>query len=351
MMDSRVYANLLVGIAASLAGLSRPRLALGIFDGDMLQDRVRRLTSNVRASVARTRMALGAAFASFVAIILAAGGITLPVLAQSPAAPEIHAGVQALNANDYSSALQHFNNAIAADPSNVNARLYLATACIREFAALPPAERAQISAGSSLLDICAVPQYRAVLALDPNNTNAVLGLALAAPDGAQAAHDLVMKVAAANPSDATSHYVVGTLDFKLAFLEIQKAREQAGISLKATQIPDPALRQSLRAAHEAQLQEAATMLRTAIQLVPQWPDAYAYLSLIYRFNALILDSPVDSANLVKDADALVGQAIMFRTAAKDDTTASMPLDPDAPPPMPSILPAPPPPPPPPGGAK
>ena len=93
------------------------------------------------------------------------------------------------------------------------------------------------------------------------------------------------------------------------------------------------------------------MLRTALQLDPKSPNAYAYLNLLYRCEALILDSPVDSANLSKEADALVPKAISVAKAAQNEPKASQALDPDAPPPMPSVLPAPPPPPPPPAGAK
>jgi tetratricopeptide (TPR) repeat protein len=339
MMDPRVYANLLVRIAAALAGLSHPRLALGILDGDMLQERVRRLTSNARGSIRRARIALGAAFAGFIAITIAASGVALPVLAQSPATPEIRAGVQALNNNDYAAALDHLKSAVAADPSNVNARLYLATACIRQGGAVP--------AMRSLLSTCALPQYKAVLALDRNNTNAMFGFALATPDDAQQAHDLMMKVIAANPGNSNAYYVVGTLDWKLAFPAIRKAEQQAGIPPETAQIPDPALRQSLRAAHEAQLQEGATMLRAALQLDPKSPNFYAYLNLVYRSEALLLDSPVDSANLIKEADSLVPKAIALAKAAQNEPKTSPPLDPDGPPPMPSVLPAPPPPPPPP----
>jgi Tfp pilus assembly protein PilF len=351
MMDSHVYANLLVRIAAALAGLPHPRLALGIFDGDTLQERVRRLTSNARASIARARITLGAALASFIAIILAASGIALPVLAQSPATPEIRAGVQALNNNDYATAVEHLKSAIAADPSNVNARLYLATACIRQLGALPSAERVKLSHADSPLFTCALPQYKAVLAIDPNNVSATFGLALTTLDDPQTAHDLMMKVIAANPDNANAYYVVGVLDWKLAFPSIREAELKAGIPPEITQIPDVDLRKALRAAHEAQLQEGASMLRTALQLDPKSPNAYAYLNLIYRCEALILDNPVDSANLAKDADALVPKAITAAKTAKDEPKTSATLDPDAPPPMPSILPAPPPPPPPPGGFK
>ncbi len=351
MMDSRVYANLLVRIAAALAGVPTPRLALGIFDGNTLQERVRRLTSNARASIARVRIALGAALAGFIAIILGASGIALPVLAQSPAAPEIRAGVQALNSSDYASALQHFNSAIAADPANVNARLYLATACIRQFVALPAAERAKIPPADSPLFTCALPQYKAVLALDPNNSKAMFGLALATPKDPAAAHDLMMKVIAANPDNANARYMVGALDWRLAFPAIREAQLKAGIPPEAPQIPDPAVRQTLRAAHEEQLQEGITMLRTALQLDPKSSNAYAYLNLLYRCEALILDSPVDSANLIKEADALVPQAISLAKAAQHEPKTPQTLDPDAPPPMPSILPSPPPPPPPPGAAR
>ena len=344
MMDPRVYANLLVRIAASLAGLSHPRLALGIFDGDMLQERVRRLTSNARASIARTRIALGTALAGFVAIILAASGIALPVLAQSPAAPEVRAGVQALNNNDYPAAVQRLKSAVAADPSNVNARLYLATACIRQFAALPGAERMKIAPADSPLVTCARPQYKAVLALDPNNSNAMFGLAVTTQDDTQSAHDLMVKVANASPNDASARYMVGVLDWKLAFPDIRKPEQQAGIPPESPHIPDAALRQGLRAAHEAQLQEGATMLRTALQLDPRSPNAYAYLNLVYRCDALILDNPVDSANLRKDADALVPKAISVAKAAQNEPRVSTALDPEAPSPPPPLPPTPPPPP-------
>jgi len=161
----------------------------------------------------------------------------------------------------------------------------------------------------------------------------------------------MLKVIAADPTDANARYVVGALDWRLAFADIREAEHQAGIPPTASQIPDPALRQSLRAAHEAQLQEGISMLRTALQLDPKSPNAYAYLNLLYRCEALILDSPVDSANLIKEADALVPQAISVAKAAQHEPKASQALDPDAPPPMPSVLPAPPPPPPPPGAAK
>lgn len=349
MMDSRVYANLLVRIAAALAGVPHPRLALGIFDGNTLQERIRRLTSNARASIVRARIVLGATLASFIAIILAASGIALPVLAQSPATPQVRAGVEALNNKDYATAVQELSNAVAADPSNIKARLFLASACDREFGARPVAERMKIERTQSPLFTCALSQYRAVLALDPNNVNAMFGVALATPDNSREAHDLMLKVIAADPKNANAYYVAGYVDWRVAYAAIRKAEKQAGIPSETSQIPDAALRQSLRAAHESQLQEGATMLRTALQLDPKSPNAYAYLNLVYRSEAVILDSPVDSANLIKEADTLVPQAIAVAKAAQSQPKSSAALDPDGPPPMPAMIPAPPPPPPP--GAK
>jgi tetratricopeptide (TPR) repeat protein len=255
-----------------------------------------------------------------------------------------------LNIKDYSAALDHFKSAVAADPSNVNARLFLATACDREFGARPAAERMKIPLGESLYITCALTQYRAVLALDPTNVNAMFGVALATPDNSQEAHDLMLKVIAADPKNANAYYVAGYIDWRVAYAAIRKAELQAGIPPETPQIPDAALRQSLRAAHEAQLQEGATMLRTALQLDPKSFNAYAYLNLVYRCEALILDSPVDSANLRKEADALVPKAISVAKAAQSESKPSPAFDPDGPPPMPAMIPAPPPPPPPPPGS-
>jgi hypothetical protein len=93
------------------------------------------------------------------------------------------------------------------------------------------------------------------------------------------------------------------------------------------------------------------MLQIALQLDPNYADAMAYMNLLDRLKSGLVDSAVESRDLLSKADDWVGKALN----AKRRTTQSQPpptaIDVDGPPPGPAstrmAFAAPPPPPPPP----
>jgi cell division septation protein DedD len=95
------------------------------------------------------------------------------------------------------------------------------------------------------------------------------------------------------------------------------------------------------------------MLQIALQLDPNYDDAMAYMNLMDRLKAGIVDSQAESADLISRADDWVGKTLATkRLKAQNQQPEPAPhLDVDGPPPGPAsaqaVLSAPPPPPPPP----
>ena len=114
-------------------------------------------------------------------------------------------------------------------------------------------------------------------------------------------------------------------------------------------IPDAGLRLKLRTDHMAQIEDGFRMLQVALQLDPDYSDAMAYMNLLCRIEAGIVDSQQQSADLIAKADDWVSKALAAkRRQAQNPKPATRPLDVDGPAPLGSTPPPPPPPPPPPG---
>lgn len=340
LLEPRAYAESMMTIAATMAGLARPGYTLGVFDGDILEERIRRLVARPAANWKRARVVLAAALGSLAACLILASGLAISARAQSPAQSEIRAGVEAVNAGQLDRAIEHFRNAIAADPNNVNARLHLANAMFRRVKS--PQEAKALIARTK-------PLYEEVLARDPYNQAAIS--ALAAYGGPQEAgkwHATLLKAVGHDASNPTSYYALGALDWQMVYPPIRAAQDAAGMPREAYFIPDAGVRKQLREQYGATIEEGFRMLQIALDRDPKMDSAMAYLNLLFRCEAAMAETEAESTKDVALADEWVGKAIAAMKARKGQAPA--PLDPDAPPPTPMIaMPAPPPPPPPPPG--
>src|SRR3981081_682285 len=83
----------------------------------------------------------------------------------------LNKGVQAYKNSKFESAIDHFQQAVALDPSLINARLYLATAYAQQYIPGVDAE------DNNRLGQQAIDQYKAVLERDPKSINSVKGIA------------------------------------------------------------------------------------------------------------------------------------------------------------------------------
>jgi beta-lactamase regulating signal transducer with metallopeptidase domain len=345
LLDPDVYAESMIAIAARMTGLASPGCTLGVFGGDGLEERIRRLLDRRTASVKRARLLLATGLSAFAACAVIASGLALTAHAQSEAQAEMKLGGDAYNSGDFHSAVEHFEKAARSEPTAVRPKLFLANALMREAYAghAPP---------DSPLMAAARRQYQDVLVYEPRNIQALQGMVAVAISLKElsAAPEWVARLIEADGSNKTSYYTAGVVAWAIAYPEFQRAKQGAGGRLQDYFISDPAVRTRLREQFQPQVDDGLRMLDTALQLDPQYDDAMAYMNLLYRLKAGLVDNPGESAGLLARADEWVGKALAARRAHPHPAPGSSELDVGGPAPGPAgaqYVAAPPPPPPPP----
>jgi beta-lactamase regulating signal transducer with metallopeptidase domain len=346
LLEPRVYARSILHIAKSLTTVSSPGYTLGIFDGSMLEQRIRHLLQRPAASLRRARWLLATAVSTLAVCAVIASGVALTARAQSPFQDHMRQAVDAYNNGDFKDAIEHFTNAAGLEPANSNAKLFLANALMRDFYTQegPPDTR---------LLTAARQQYQAVLARDPRNKQAVAGMTALAIDGKQfrEAREWAEKLAGVDPNDKTAWYTMGLLDWAIVFPEYQRAKQATGGKPEEYRIPDANVRKNLRDQYLPLIKDGKQMLSKALELDPQYDQAMAYLNLLLRIEAAMWDDPALAEALIVKADMWVTKAIDTKRKRVPEAPESAKLDLDGPPPGPAgrttMVKAPPPPPPPP----
>lgn len=296
LVDSRSYAQSILSIASTMAAVARPGYTLGVFDGDILEERIRRLVRRPAAYTRRARALAGAAVAAMAVCVVAASMLAVSARAQGPAQQEMRAAGDAYNAEDYAGAVAHFEKAVAIDPSNTKARLFLANTYLRLGSGFDEKARAQ-----------------------------------------------ALEAIRIDPKSKAAYYTLGFVDWRIAYPRLSKAQPTGGIHLYDW-VADDTLRSQLQRDLLPYIDEGYRALQAAVGLDPQWSDAMAYLNLTARLHAAIAQDADASRRDIAEADAWVGKALAAIKARPTGRPAADRIDVDGP--VPTYLLAPPPPPPP-----
>jgi TonB family protein len=177
-----------------------------------------------------------------------------------------------------------------------------------------------------------------VLARDPKNRGAISTLMTLAVNTRQfdQAREWALRAIQVDSSDKGAYYTVGIVDWNLCYPDYAAARRATGVQDWDPIIPDAALRASLRAQHLTQIEEGLQNLQTAIQLDPGYSDAMAYLNLLLRIEAGIVEDPAHSTELIAQANDWVQKALNAKRqqAARGTAPLAQALVPPPPPPPP-----------------
>jgi hypothetical protein len=301
LLDAGVYARSIMSIAASMTALPRPGYTLGVFDGDILEQRIRRLLHRPAANLKRARLLLAAGLSALALCAVIASGVALTARAQTADRAEIDSRVQA-------------------------ARVLLDNAGVK------PGDIQLLSqARQAMLDI---------LARDPANQEALSGMMTVSMMAKQPAEgrQWALKMVALYPKEPTAYYNVGFSDWSVVYPAVMSARAAAGLKPEdARFVPDAGTRRNLRDQYGPLIEEGMQMLDTALQLRPNFADAMAYINLLYRMRANVVDSPAESAKAVSEADdwvkkALDAKRLAASSPARPGTWTAAPPPPPPPPP-------------------
>jgi tetratricopeptide (TPR) repeat protein len=348
LLEPRTYARSILQIAAGVLDRAQPGYTLGVFEGNALEQRIRRLLESPAANLKQARIHLAAALGALIVCIVLASTIAVSARAQSEFQNQMKLAGEAYNKGDFQVAVERFNTAVTLEPTNVNARLFLANALMRlSYTLRHPAGANHMAA--------AAQQYQEALARDPKNKQATAGMTAIALENKQyrQAREWAEKLAADDANDKTAWYTLGVLDWAIVFPEYQQAKQAAGGRPEEYIIGDPGMRRSLRAQYLPQVERGLRMLERALLLDPQFEQAMAYMNLLYRLKAGLVEDLLESKDLIAKADAWVGQALAAnKRQASQPLVAVDKLNVDGPPPGPAgrqsvLMAAPPPPPPPP----
>jgi len=231
---------------------------------------------------------------------------------------QLNKGVTAYKNAKYEEAIDHFQQAVALDPTLINAKMYLATAFAQQY--IPGAD----TPDNNKMAEQAIEQYQHVLDMKPardQRVNSAKGIAylylnMKKFDDAKKYYRMAADV---DPNDPEPYYSVGVIDWTACYQPRMEERAKLGLkpdeNLSAKNKDQKKACAELKVKNMPSIQEGIDSLNKAIQLRPDYDDAMAYLNLMYREKA---DVECDDLNArqedLKTADHWVDQTLSTKKA-------------------------------------
>jgi tetratricopeptide (TPR) repeat protein len=226
---------------------------------------------------------------------------------------KLNKGVQAYKAAQFDQAVEDFKEAKALDPKLMNARLYLATAYASQFIPGAPSPD-NINMGKQ-----AIAEFQDVLSVDPSNLSAIDGIgSLLYNMGGnpynqktlEESKQYHLKHIELKPEDPAPYYWIAVIDWSIAYRGSNDMREEYNKTAKKplhsdTEAMPPKLAAEYAQKYGTLVDEGIEYAKKAMDRKPQYDDAMAYLSLLYRRKADMETSTDARDNDTKLADDLV----------------------------------------------
>jgi len=244
----------------------------------------------------------------------------------------INKGIQSYKGARYSDAVEFFKEAVDLDPSNVNGRLYLATAYMSQY--IPGAD----SADNMQLAKQAKEEFIKVLENHPNDTTALASLASLSYQQAQGMPDLdqklkkldeakewYLKLISADPQSKEGFYSLAVIDWVKWYAAWMKARADLGMKPEEPgPLKDKKVKEELKEKYAAVVDDGMKNLDKALQIDKDYDDAMAYMNLLIREKGDLDDTPEEYKADVEKADVWVQKALDTKKmkAAKEAAKAA-----------------------------
>jgi len=212
--------------------------------------------------------------------------------AKLQARDNLNKGVRAFRDAHYENAVKYFQEAVQLDPDLTTAEIYLATAYAQQYV---PGGRGEDNEKNAQM---AIQTFENVLRRDPNNVNAIAGLAsihynLGQNDTKQLqkSKEFYTKYAQLDSTNPIPYYTIGVLDWLVVYDKNNTL------------------------AHDEQLKvidEGLTNIDKALALNPDYDDAMTYKNLLYRLKADRAASEDEKKKLIDLADEWFNKGLETR---------------------------------------
>jgi tetratricopeptide (TPR) repeat protein len=199
----------------------------------------------------------------------------------------LNKGVQAFKNAKYQEAVDHFKSAIELDPTNSNAKLYLATAYFQQY--IPGAD----SPENTKMWTAAFDGFQDVLKSEPKNSLAINSIALLYFNQKKMdqAREWYTKLVELEPQNKEALYTLGVIAWTRAYQDRMEARAKMGMKPEDPgPLKDAKVREALATKNMATIEEGIKDLDRAIGIDKEYDDSMAYLNLLHREKADLMDS-------------------------------------------------------------
>lgn len=219
---------------------------------------------------------------------------------------QLNKGVTAFSAAQYSRAVDYFKKAVELDPTFTTARLYLATAYMSQY--IPGAE----SPENLKMAQTAHDEFLKVLDVDPNNTVALASIASLYfhQKKFDQAEEWNKKLIAVDPNNKEAYYTLGVIAWTKAFQVRMAARAKLGMKPEDPgPLKNKKVREEVRAQNLPIVEEGLKNLQKAIKIDPEYDDAMAYINLLHREKADLMDTRKEYDQEIAIADKWVDKTL------------------------------------------
>ncbi len=255
-------------------------------------------------------LAAGAVLVAAVAAAAAGSGCgNVNVIHWLRSRDQINKGINAFKSAAYPQAVEHFKEAVRLDPTLINARLYLATAYMSQY--VPGAEseenlRHAEAATNGFLD---------ALKQEPNSELAIesLGSICFNQKKLDDAKKWYSKLIEINNKKKEAYYTIGVINWTKSYQPRMEVRAKIGMKPEEPgPIKDKKARAELRTQTETVIKEGLDMLERALAIDPNYDDAMAYVNLLYREQADLVDTAEENKALTDKADDWVQKSMEIK---------------------------------------
>jgi Tfp pilus assembly protein PilF len=269
-----------------------------------------------------------------VSILMAGGIVAAAVLLMTgcdklKSRDDINQGIAAFKNAKYPVAIEKFKEAIALDPENPSARLYLATSYMQQW--IPGADSPENVENARR----AQEEFNKVLEKDPKDITALASLASIAYNSASSlppdkkiekfdeAAKWQKRVAEVDPKNKDAYYWLGVIAWAKWYPALMTAR--ANLRMRAEDpgpIKDKKVKEELRAQYLPMVDDGIANLNKALEIDKEYEDAMSYLNLLIRERADLMDNPDDYKKQIEIADGWVQKALDTKKAKAARVPAS-----------------------------
>jgi tetratricopeptide (TPR) repeat protein len=241
--------------------------------------------------------------------VLAAAAVLTTGCDKLKSRDQLNQGVNAFKNAKYTDSVEHFKQAIALDPDNPNAQLYLATAYMSQW--IPGADSPENLRMAQL----AVDGFMKVLEKHPDDPTALASLASISyqqasslpPDQKIAKLDEAAKwnkkLIEVDPKNKEAYYYLGVISWAKWYPQWINAR--LNVHMKPEDpgpLKDKKTKAELSAQYSAIIDDGISNLNKALDIDKEYEDAMVYLSLLIREKADLLDDAAEYKKQIEIAD-------------------------------------------------